>query len=69
MSGPPQRMTADRICSLVNVAVQLERGFAGADTARSAGSATGCRYGCPPEHTHVLPDRTTLFIQHPSESE
>src|SRR5438552_1689613 len=68
MSGPPQRSTAERTSALVKVTVQLARGFTGAATARSAGSGTGARYGCPALHTHVLPERTTLFIQHPSES-
>src|SRR4051812_29563755 len=67
MSGPPQRKTAERMSALVNVTVQLARGFAGAATARSAGSGTGARYGWPALHTHELPERTTLFIQHPSE--
>lgn len=53
---------------LVKVAVQLARGFDGAATARSAGSGTGARYAWPAEQTHELPERMTLFIQHPSES-
>ena len=68
MSGPPQRSTAERISALVNVTVQLERGFEGAATMRSAGSGTGARYAWPPLQAHELPERTTLFIQHPSES-
>src|SRR5439155_6267849 len=67
MSGPPQRNTAERTSELVKVTVQLARGFTGAATARSAGSGTGARYGCPALHTHVLPERMTLFIQHPAE--
>ena len=68
MFGPPAQITAFAICELLKVTLHEARGFAGAETRRSAGSGTAARNGWLASGVQIhVPEalRTTRVPQQP----